>query len=119
MSHGTFEDQASAEASRAKEDLPKGDSSKRDLSKGDLSGAIARSIERQFDEQLRVVRVFANYYRCNWWVLDPSPHPFWLRTGTIRRSRFLRARMKDDKLLIDGDTSPVLAIVDGTIPEPS
>jgi hypothetical protein len=91
MSTGILEGQAAVEARRAK---------------GDLSDEIARAMERQPDERLRVVRVFANYYRCNWWVTDPSPHPFWLLTGTIRKSRFLRARLKDDRLLIDDETQP-------------
>ena len=56
---------------------------------GDLSKEIALSLERKPDERLRVVRLFGDCYRCNWWVQDPGPHPFWLSTGTIRKSRFI------------------------------
>lgn len=101
MSLGTSEAVTSVEASGAK---------------ADLSADIARSMERGPDEHLRVVRVFANYYRCNWWVLDPSPHPFWLSTGTIRKSRFIQARMKDGRLLIDAETSPAVPVAEGTMP---
>ena len=68
----------------------------------DLSELIARSMERRPDERLRVVRLFDDCYRCNWWVQDTSPHPVWLPTGTIRKSRFIRAEMKGDRLVIRG-----------------
>jgi hypothetical protein len=68
----------------------------------DLSDLIARSVERRPDERLRVVRLFNDCYRCNWWVQDKAPHPHWLLTGTIRKSRFIRAEMKGDQLIIRG-----------------
>jgi hypothetical protein len=68
---------------------------------GDLSKEIALLLERKADERIRVVRLFGDCYRCNWWVQDPGPHPFWLATGTIRKSRFLRASMTGDRLRIE------------------
>jgi hypothetical protein len=64
----------------------------------DLSREIEQSAERQADETIKAVRVFDDYYRCNWWVQDKSTHAFWLATGTIRRSRLLRATKSSDGL---------------------
>lgn len=67
----------------------------------DLSKEIEQSMERQHDDRIMVVRVFDNCYRCNWWAQDKTPHPFWLPTGTIRKSQFLRATKTSDGLLIE------------------
>jgi hypothetical protein len=66
----------------------------------DLSPEIASLLERESDERVRVVRVFDDCYRCNWWVQDAGPHPFWLPTGTIRKSRFVRADMDGGRLRV-------------------
>ena len=47
----------------------------------DLSKEIEKSMDRRPDDRIKVVRLFDDYYRCNWWVQDKSPHPFWLMTG--------------------------------------
>ncbi len=68
----------------------------------DLSDAIVRAVERLPDEEVRTVRVFGNCYRCNWWVQDRTRQTMLaLRTGTIRKSRFLRATRTGDKLVIE------------------
>jgi hypothetical protein len=67
----------------------------------DLSKAIEKSVERQPDEQVKSVRLFDNFYRCNWWVEDKTPHPFWISTGKIRKSSFLRATMTPTGLHIE------------------
>src|SRR6188768_1309773 len=36
----------------------------------DLSKEIEQSVERLADERVRAVRVFDDFYRCNWWVRD-------------------------------------------------
>src|SRR5712672_1091558 len=56
----------------------------------DLSRQIEQSIAREADENVRAARLFGDFYRCNWWVEDKKSSPFWLVTGTIRRSQFLR-----------------------------
>jgi len=66
----------------------------------DLSREVEQSAERQPDESIKAVRVFEDLYRCNWWVQDKSPQSFWLATGTIRKSRLLRATMTADGLNI-------------------
>ena len=70
----------------------------------DLSKQIEQSVERQPDERLKVVRVFGNFYRCNWWVQDISPTSFWLSTGTIRKSRLLKATKTNDGVLVEDVT---------------
>ena len=67
----------------------------------DLSSEIEQSMDRHPDERIKVVRVFDDYYRCNWWVKDKTPHCPWLATGTITKSRFIRATKTDDRLLIE------------------
>jgi len=81
--------------------VAKQETNARPAAEGDLSKEIALSLERKADERLRVVRLFGDCYRCNWWVQDPGPHPFWLSTGTIRKSRFVRASMAGDRLRIE------------------
>lgn len=56
----------------------------------DLSKAIEQSVEKQSDEQVRTVRLFDDYYRCNWWKLDSAEQPHWLSSGRIIKSRFFR-----------------------------
>ena len=82
----TFEKKSAAHAQPASEDLSK---------------AIEQTVERQPDEQVRSVRLFDNFYRCNWWVQDKTPHPVWLTTGKIRKSSFLRVTRAGDALRIE------------------
>ena len=65
----------------------------------DLSKEIEQSMERQPDESIKVVRVFGDCYRCNWWVQDKAPQLHWLATGKIRRSALVRATKTKDGLL--------------------
>jgi len=67
----------------------------------DLSKEIEQSMERQHDDRIKVVRVFDDCYRCNWWVQDKTPHPFWLASGTIRKSQFLRATKTSNSLVVE------------------
>jgi hypothetical protein len=66
----------------------------------DLSREIEQSAERQHDEIIKAVRVFDNCYRCNWWVQDKSPQASWLATGTIRKSRLVRATQTNGALVM-------------------
>ena len=67
----------------------------------DLSKEIEQSMERQPNDRLKVVRLFDDCYRCNWWVQDKTPHPLWLATGTIRKSGFLKAKRTTEGLQIE------------------
>jgi hypothetical protein len=67
----------------------------------DLSAAIEGSVEREPGEEVRSVRVFDDNYRCNWWVRDPGPGPTYLNTGRIVKSKFLRATMRGDKMVVE------------------
>jgi hypothetical protein len=71
----------------------------------DLSDQIERTIEREPRDQVRCVRVFDDYYRCNWWH-RPASSPQsdnWaaLINDRIRKSRFLRATLQAGSLVID------------------
>jgi hypothetical protein len=68
---------------------------------GDLSGAINGSVEKEPGEEVRTVHVFNDYYRCNWWMQDKSLGPVYLNLGKISRSKFLRATMTGEKLVIE------------------
>jgi hypothetical protein len=72
----------------------------------DLSQLIERAVDREPMDQVKCVRVFSNYYRCNWWSKSTSPKK---RTDTawggefmdcIRKSRFLTATMQTGELVI-------------------
>ena len=67
----------------------------------DLSEAIEASVEKEPGEEVRSVRVFEDYYRCNWWMRDKSPGLAYLNMGKVSRSKFLRATMTGDKLVIE------------------
>lgn len=67
----------------------------------DLSAAIDETISREPGEEVRSVRVFGDNYRCNWWIRDPGAGPLYLNMGRIIRSKFLRATMNGDTLVID------------------
>ena len=69
-------------------------------SSADLSKEMEQSMARQPDERIKVVRVFDDCSRCNWWVEDKTPHSFWLASGKIRKSTFVRATRTRDGLLI-------------------
>jgi hypothetical protein len=70
----------------------------------DLSKEMEQSMERQPDERIKIVRVFGNCYRCNWWVQDKTPQPYWLASGKIRKSALVRATKTSDGLLIEAVT---------------
>ena len=66
----------------------------------DLSEAIEQSVEKQPDEEVKVVRVFHDRYRCNFWVRDKIPQAMFT-SGVIRRSTFFKARKTPDGVVIE------------------
>jgi hypothetical protein len=72
----------------------------------DLSRDIEKAVERQPLDTVRCVRVFGNYYRCNWWCrMDGARKGLdydWggIATDCIRTSRFLTATMNAGELVI-------------------
>jgi hypothetical protein len=70
----------------------------------DFSKEIEHSMERAANERIKVVRVFDNCYRCNWWAPDKMPQSFWLASGTIKKSRFVRATNTTEGLHIEDVT---------------
>jgi hypothetical protein len=72
----------------------------------DLSQEIERAVEREPLDLVKCVRVFGNYYRCNWWSrpTDARKRSEYAWTGVImdviRKSSFLSATMQADELVI-------------------
>jgi hypothetical protein len=73
----------------------------RALAKPDLSGAIEGWADKEFGEEVRSVRVFDDNYRCNWWVRDGGPGPTYFNVARIIKSKFLRAIMTGEKLVVE------------------
>jgi hypothetical protein len=73
----------------------------------DLSKEIEHSMDRKPNERIKVVRLFDNCYRCNWWTEDKKPQAFWLTTGTISKSSFLRVTRGAAGLQIVKSTEPM------------
>jgi hypothetical protein len=73
----------------------------RAVATGDLSRAIESSVERELGEEVRSVRLYEDNYRCNWWMRDREPGPMYLNVGRITKSKFLRATMTGEKLVIE------------------
>jgi hypothetical protein len=77
----------------------------------DLSKDIAEAVRREPGDRVQCVRVFRDYYRCNWWSPLPVERghaaPSWsaLTTRHVRQSHFLLVTRRDDTLDI-GDVAP-------------
>ncbi len=87
----------------------------------DLSSEIAQAVDREPSDHVRCVRVFGNYYRCNWWsrqggagaTLDYDWNG--LFTDFVRKSRFLDVTIQTGELVIK-EVSSVGARRDGKTP---
>jgi hypothetical protein len=74
----------------------------------DLSTQIERAVEREPLDQVKCVRVFGNYYRCNWWArsIASQAKKDNIQWGgslmdCIRKSRFLSVTMRGAELVIE------------------
>ena len=74
----------------------------------DLSREIESAVEREPLDRVRCVRVFGDYYRCNWWSPPEKEHarrPMadWaaLAMNRVRKSRFLTASDRSGRLVIE------------------
>jgi hypothetical protein len=70
----------------------------------DLSKEIELAVACEPLDLVKCVRVFDNYYRCNWWTRadDTRQEHGWTAAivGSIRKSRFLSATMDASELII-------------------
>ena len=71
----------------------------------DLSEEIGHAVARQPRDRVKCVRLFDDFYRCNWWVPGDDAGPnraAWADTASsrIRQSRFLRATIHEGKLRV-------------------
>jgi len=73
----------------------------------DLSRRIELAVVREPLDTVRCMRVFGDFYRCNWWSrLDTKQKQTgfnWgeLTTGHIRQSHFLKATVRGDELILE------------------
>jgi hypothetical protein len=82
----------------------------------DLSKTIDKSLERLPGERVRSMRVFGDWYRCNWWT---TPRSDWLGVAASRisRSQFLHVVLNGESLMVkpSNDVSAsVLAVAEGS-----
>ena len=73
----------------------------------DLSVQIEQAVKRDLHDRVKCVRVFDNYYRCNWWaqpadVIATKHASVWgdVAMQRVRKSRFLNVRVVDGKLVM-------------------
>ena len=82
---------------------------------GDLSVQIEHAVQRDPLDRVKCVRVYDNYYRCNWWA-QPVGGPaggevsVWgaIATQRVRKSRFLNVTSVGGELVIKELASPKL-----------
>ena len=73
----------------------------------DLSVEIEQAVEREPRDRVKCVRLFDDYYRCNWWAPEgegtPRERAAWAEVATnrVRKSRFLTATLHEGKLRIN------------------
>ena len=72
----------------------------------DFSRDIERTVVRQPLDNVRCVRVFGRFYRCNWWCRVDSPRGLvrdWTgpMTDRIRKSSFLTATLRGGEIVIE------------------
>ena len=75
--------------------------------KDDHSAEIQRAVKKEPLDRVKCVRVFDDYYRCNWWapLLSPASAqtPQWAvgTTHFVRKSIFYRARMQEGRVVVE------------------
>lgn len=72
----------------------------------DLSSEIEQAVAREPHDRVRCVRVFDDYYRCNWWAPNSAgpgaAMAEWERQALhrVRKSRFINARQDGEELIM-------------------
>jgi hypothetical protein len=72
----------------------------------DLSPEIEHAVDRDPHDRVKCVRLFDDFYRCNWWGAgddeSPSGRSAWtdIATSRVRKSRFLNVTLHEGKLRI-------------------
>lgn len=72
----------------------------------DLSREIERIVDREPLDLVKCVRVFGNYYRCNWWSSagvqrgDLDSHWSRMIMNIVRKSSFMSVTMDADELVM-------------------
>ena len=73
----------------------------------DLSAQIEQVVQKDPLDRVKCVRVYDDFYRCNWWAQPKTAVPIryasdWgiVATQRVRKSRFLNATMVGGQLVI-------------------
>jgi len=72
----------------------------------DLSRQIEQTVQREPADVVRCVRVFGDFYRCNWWSRTgkrPTHRDYdWagLMTDYVRQSRFFKATLSGNQVVM-------------------
>ena len=73
----------------------------------DLSAQIEQAVQKDPLDRVKCVRVFDDFYRCNWWAQPKTEMASWhasmcgaVATQRVRKSRFLNATMVAGELMI-------------------
>ena len=77
----------------------------------DLSRQIEQMVERQPVDRVRCVRVFGDFYRCNWWSRrggQTTRDYDWggLMTDHVRLSRFFKATLSGEGIVLEHVSPP-------------
>ena len=79
-----------------------------DASSVDCSRQILQSMEKEPRDRLTCVRVFDDFYRCNWWAAGALParaekgfQGLEVTGFCVRKSHFVKATMRDGVLVVE------------------
>ena len=85
----------------------------------DRSREILQAMEREPRDQLTCVRVFDDFYRCNWWApgaaagrAEATFAGLEVSTYRIRKSHFVKAALRDGQLVVEDATPKKLELED-------
>jgi hypothetical protein len=77
----------------------------------DRSREILQAMDKEPRDQVTCVRVFDDFYRCNWWSprISTGPaqsifHGLEVSTYRVRKSHFVRAAIRDGQLVVEDAT---------------
>jgi hypothetical protein len=77
----------------------------------DRSAEVLQLLPKEPRDQVTCVRVFGDFYRCNWWAPGalpgrnrPEMPGLEVSTYRVRKSQFVRAILSEGKLLVEDAT---------------
>jgi hypothetical protein len=75
----------------------------------DLAREIIKKLERDPGDRVTCVRVFDDFYRCNWWAVgaglgEARMEGLIVSAYRVRKSQFVRARLTEGRLVLEDAT---------------